>query len=99
MASVVAMSAIGRVPATLNTLAASVSALSTSVYAASPLDGVDLTKPCKIGFSQGTMNHPWRVAMVEGNKSWADANLPAEQLPDRHAQRLSLDVPQSLFDA
>lgn len=38
--------------------------------------GVDLTKSCKIGFSQGTLNHPWRVAMVEGNKAYAAANLP-----------------------
>ncbi len=30
----------------------------------------------KIGFSQGTMNHPWRVAMVEGNKDYAQKNLP-----------------------
>jgi ribose transport system substrate-binding protein len=30
----------------------------------------------KIGFSQGTMNHPWRVAMVEGNKAYAAKNLP-----------------------
>jgi ribose transport system substrate-binding protein len=30
----------------------------------------------KIGFSQGTMNHPWRVAMVEVNKAYAEANLP-----------------------
>ncbi|MGN6146902.1 MAG: substrate-binding domain-containing protein [Mesorhizobium sp.] len=30
----------------------------------------------KIGFSQGTMNHPWRVAMVEGNKAYAEKNLP-----------------------
>lgn len=33
-----------------------------------------------IGFSQGTMNHPWRVAMVEGNKSYAEANLPDVEL-------------------
>src|SRR5260221_8316925 len=24
-----------------------------------------------IGFSQATMNHPWRVAMVDGNKKYA----------------------------
>ncbi|MAP18381.1 MAG: ribose ABC transporter substrate-binding protein [Aurantimonas sp.] len=29
-----------------------------------------------IGFSQGTMNHPWRVAMVEGNQRYVDENLP-----------------------
>lgn len=61
-------------------LAASVSSITMSASAAGPLDGVDLTKGCKIGFSQGTMNHPWRVAMVEGNKSWAEANLPNVEL-------------------
>lgn len=30
----------------------------------------------KIGLSQGTMNHPWRVAMVERNKEYAAKNLP-----------------------
>lgn len=30
----------------------------------------------KIGFSQGTMNHPWRVAMVEGNKKYAAEHYP-----------------------
>jgi len=30
----------------------------------------------KIGFSQATMNHPWRVAMVEGTKKYVEANLP-----------------------
>lgn len=34
----------------------------------------------KIGFSQGTMNHPWRVAMVEGNKAYAAKNLPDVEL-------------------
>lgn len=40
------------------------------------MEGVDLTKACKIGFSQGTLNHPWRVAMVEGNRTWAEEHLP-----------------------
>ena len=44
------------------------------------LDGVDLSASCKIGFSQGTMNHPWRVAMVEGNQRWAEENLPNVEL-------------------
>ena len=44
------------------------------------MQGVDLTQSCKIGFSQGTLNHPWRVAMVEGNKAWAEANLPNVEL-------------------
>lgn len=34
----------------------------------------------KIGFSQGTMNHPWRVAMVEGNQAYAAASLPDVEL-------------------
>lgn len=34
----------------------------------------------KIGFSQGTMNHPWRVAMVEGNKKYATEKLPDVEL-------------------
>lgn len=29
-----------------------------------------------VGLSQGTMNHPWRVAMVEGNVAYAAANYP-----------------------
>ena len=33
-----------------------------------------------IGFSQGTMNHPWRVAMVEGNQRYAAENLPNVEL-------------------
>ncbi len=33
-----------------------------------------------IGFSQGTMNHPWRVAMVEGNKKYAEENLKDVEL-------------------
>ena len=30
----------------------------------------------KMGFSQGTMESSWRVNMVEGNKKYAEANLP-----------------------
>src|SRR6201993_3859454 len=29
-----------------------------------------------IGFSQATMNHPWRVAMVDGNKKYATEHYP-----------------------
>lgn len=62
-------------------LALALSSVSTQAIAqADILEGVDLTAECTIGFSQGTMNHPWRVAMVEGNKSWADANLPNVKL-------------------
>ena len=34
----------------------------------------------KIGFSQATMNHPWRVAMVEGNKKYAAEHYPDVEL-------------------
>lgn len=64
------------------TLAAAILALGASAAFADddPLKGVDLTKKCKIGFSQGTLNHPWRVAMVEGNKKWAKEHLPNVEL-------------------
>lgn len=29
----------------------------------------------KVGFSQGTMNHPWRIAMVEVNRQYAKENF------------------------
>lgn len=34
----------------------------------------------KIGFSQCTMNHPWRVAMVEGNRKYAEENFKDVEL-------------------
>jgi ribose transport system substrate-binding protein len=33
-----------------------------------------------IGFSQCTMNHPWRVAMVNGNVEWAKQNWPEAEV-------------------
>lgn len=33
-----------------------------------------------IAFSQGTMNHPWRVAMVDGNKAYAAEHYPNVEL-------------------
>ena len=33
-----------------------------------------------IAFSQATMNHPWRVAMVEGNQKYAAENYPNVEL-------------------
>jgi len=44
------------------------------------LEGIDLTQRCKIGFSMGTLNHPWLVAMAEGNQRWAREHLPNVQL-------------------
>ena len=37
-------------------------------------------EPILIAFSQGTMNHPWRVAMVEGNQEYAAENYPNVEL-------------------
>lgn len=37
-------------------------------------------KKIRIGFSQCTLNHPWRVAMVEGNKKYAAENLKDVEL-------------------
>ena len=37
--------------------------------------GPALAEQVKIGLSQGTMNHPWRVAQVEGNKKYAQEHL------------------------
>jgi ribose transport system substrate-binding protein len=42
-----------------------------------------------IGFSQGTMNHPWRVAMVEGNQKYAEANLSDVELIVTDGQNVS----------
>ena len=39
------------------------------------LAGPAFAEQIKIGLSQGTMNHPWRVAMVDGNRQYAKANL------------------------
>lgn len=68
----------------LNILASTAAALlalaGTASAAEDILKGVDLTQKCKIGFSQGTLNHPWRVAMVEGNKKWAKEHLPNVEL-------------------
>jgi len=33
-----------------------------------------------VGLSQGTMNHPYRIAMVEGNVNYAKANYPDMQI-------------------
>jgi len=38
--------------------------------------GASADDKIKIGFSQGTMESSWRVNMVEGNKKYAEANLP-----------------------
>ena len=55
---------------TLNTVAAAALLLAASAAPALADDKI------KIGFSQGTMESSWRVNMVEGNKKYAEANLP-----------------------
>jgi ribose transport system substrate-binding protein len=59
-------SIIGAGPALLGTLIA----LANSLPSATAADKL------VIGFSQGTMNHPWRVAMVDGNKKYATEHYP-----------------------
>jgi ribose transport system substrate-binding protein len=49
-------------------------AASAAMLAASGTAGAD--DKIRIGFSQGTMESSWRVNMVEGNKKYAEANLP-----------------------
>lgn len=57
------------------TIAAACAAL--LAIAGAPARGDD---KIKIGFSQGTMESAWRVNMVEGNKKYAEANLPDVEL-------------------
>jgi ribose transport system substrate-binding protein len=51
-------------------------ALTTAATLAVSARGAFAADKIKIGFSQGTMNHPWRVAMVEVNKKFAAENFP-----------------------
>jgi ribose transport system substrate-binding protein len=51
--------------------------LAMIAFAGAPAKGDD---KLKIGFSQGTMESAWRVNMVEGNKKFAEANLPDVEL-------------------
>ena len=52
-------------------------ALAATLLAGGMLSGAAFAEEkIKIGFSQGTMNHPWRVAMVEGNKKYTAEHYP-----------------------
>jgi ribose transport system substrate-binding protein len=42
--------------------------------------GAEKSGQIVVGFSQGTMNHPWRIAMVEGNKKYAEEHYPEVKL-------------------
>jgi ribose transport system substrate-binding protein len=48
----------------------------TLVCAALSLSAASAADKIVIGFSQATMRHPWRVAMVEGNKKYAAEHYP-----------------------
>ena len=45
-------------------------------FALNPIPRLTAKEKIVIGFSQATMNHPWRVAMVEGNKNYAAEHYP-----------------------
>ena len=55
-------------------------AASTAMLAVAAAAQVQAQDKIKIGFSQGTMESSWRVNMVEGNKKYAEANLPDVEL-------------------
>ncbi|HCM27608.1 MAG TPA: ribose ABC transporter substrate-binding protein [Treponema sp.] len=51
-----------------------------AVSAGSAFAAGSAEKKFVVGFSQATMNHPHRVAMVEVNRKWAEANCPDVEL-------------------
>ena len=53
---------------------------STAMLAIAATAPLSAQEKIKIGFSQGTMESSWRVNMVEGNKKYAEANLPDVEL-------------------
>lgn len=55
-------------------------ALTTAAALAASARGAFAADKIKVGFSQGTMNHPWRIAMVEVNKKFAAENYPEIEL-------------------
>ncbi|MDK1386512.1 substrate-binding domain-containing protein [Sinorhizobium sp. 8-89] len=55
-------------------------ALTTAAALAGSARGAFAADKIKVGFSQGTMNHPWRIAMVEVNKKFAAENYPEIEL-------------------
>lgn len=55
-------------------------ASSTATVVALGAPQVMAADPIKIGFSQGTMESSWRVNMVEGNRKYAESNLPDVRL-------------------
>jgi ribose transport system substrate-binding protein len=51
-------------------------AASTAMLTIAATAPVSAQEKIKIGFSQGTMESSWRVNMVDGNRKYAEANLP-----------------------
>jgi ribose transport system substrate-binding protein len=59
-----------------NIIGAGPALLGTLIALANSLPSATAADKLVIGFSQGTMNHPWRVAMVDGNKKYATEHYP-----------------------
>ncbi len=59
-----------------NKISTGTALLGTLIALANSLPSAKAADKLVIGFSQGTMNHPWRVAMVDGNKKYATEHYP-----------------------
>jgi ribose transport system substrate-binding protein len=59
-----------------NNIGAGTAWLGALIGLANGLPSASAADKLVIGFSQGTMNHPWRVAMVDGNKKYATEHYP-----------------------
>jgi ribose transport system substrate-binding protein len=59
-----------------NNIGAGAALLGALIALANSLPSATAADKLVIGFSQGTMNHPWRVAMVDGNKKYATEHYP-----------------------
>jgi ribose transport system substrate-binding protein len=60
----------------LKNIGAGTALLGALIALANSLPSATAADKLVIGFSQGTMNHPWRVAMVDGNKKYATEHYP-----------------------
>lgn len=72
-------------PGTLTVIAATQSVTDTAAITVTETPKVIIPFTKKndhpvIGFSQCTLNHPWRVAMVNGNVEWAKQNWPGSEV-------------------
>lgn len=55
-------------------------------------------KTYRIGFSQGTMNHPYRIAMVEDNVNYAKEHYPEFEIITTDGQNNSATQMQNVED-